>query len=200
MAPKAALRPFQMASDCTADSLSRITAGSWRAQIVLILVSCSSISPGDPSTSTINKASTSVGYPALANRSQAMIAGPSMNSIATGNTPALIISETHAPATSLELKPSNMGRAPSGLRKIFNVASVTMPNCPSEPQITPRRSRPAGSRCPPPISMMSPFIKTIFTPSKLLVVTPYFKQWAPPEFIAILPAMAQANWLEGSGA
>jgi hypothetical protein len=38
------------------------------------------------------------------------------------------------------------------------------------------------------------------TPSRLLVVTPYFRQWAPPEFMAMLPAIVQASWLDGSGA
>ena len=41
---------------------------------------------------------------------------------------------------------------------------------------------------------------TMVTPSRLLVVTPYFRQCAPPEFMPILPAMAQASWLDGSGA
>jgi hypothetical protein len=50
------------------------------------------------------------------------------------------------------------------------------------------------------MSTMSPCMVTIFTPIRLLVVTPYFRQCAPPEFIAMLPAMAQASWLDGSGA
>jgi hypothetical protein len=45
-----------------------------------------------------------------------------------------------------------------------------------------------------------PRMVTIFTPIRLLVVTPYFRQCAPPEFIAMLPAMAHASWLDGSGA
>jgi hypothetical protein len=63
-----------------------------------------------------------------------------MNSIATGRTPALMMSETQAPATSLESKPISTGRAPSGLRRMRSVASVTTPSCPSEPQISPSRS------------------------------------------------------------
>ncbi len=43
-------------------------------------------------------------------------------------------------------------------------------------------------------------LDTILTPSRLLVVTPYFRQCAPPEFIAMLPAMAQASCEDGSGA
>ncbi len=42
-----------------------------------------------------------------------------------------------------------------------------------------------------------PSIITIFTPSTLLVVTPYLRQCAPPEFMPILPAMVQASWLDG---
>jgi hypothetical protein len=52
----------------------------------------------------------------------------------------------------------------------------------------------------PPSSTTVPSISTMVTPSRLLVVTPYFRQCAPPEFIAMLPAMAQASWLDGSGA
>jgi hypothetical protein len=123
-----------------------------------------------------------------------------MNSIATGKTPALMMSDTQAPATSLASNPISTGRAPSGLGRMRKVASVTTPNCPSDPQITPSRSRPPASICGPPISTTVPSISTIVTPSRLLVVTPYFRQCAPPEFIAMLPAMAQANWLDGSGA
>ena len=47
---------------------------------------------------------------------------------------------------------------------------------------------------------MVPSISTMRTPSTLLVVTPYFRQCAPPEFMAMLPAMVQASWLDGSGA
>jgi hypothetical protein len=38
------------------------------------------------------------------------------------------------------------------------------------------------------------------TPSRLLVVTPYFRQCAPPEFMPILPPMVQASCEDGSGA
>ena len=44
-----------------------------------------------------------------------------------------------------------------------------------------------------------PSISTISTPSRLLVVSPYFKQCSPPEFSATLPPMVQAIWLDGSG-
>ena len=123
-----------------------------------------------------------------------------MNSIATGSTPARMMSLTQAPATSLEAKPIKTGRAPSGFRRIRSVASVTTPSWPSEPQTTPSRSRPGASRYAPPSSTIVPSISTIVTPSRLFVVTPYFRQCAPPEFIAMLPAIAQASWLDGSGA
>ena len=116
-----------------------------------------------------------------------------MNSIATGRTPALMMSLTQAPATSLLSNPISTGRAPSGLRRMRKDASVTTPSWPSEPQISPSRSYPAASRCAPPSSITVPSICTSVTPSRLLVVTPYFRQCAPPEFIAILPAMAQAS-------
>src|SRR4029450_11493802 len=49
--------------------------------------------------------------------------------------------------------------------------------------------------CLPPISTTVPSSSTILTPSRLLVVTPYFRQCAPPEFMAMLPAIVQDNWL-----
>ena len=66
--------------------------------------------------------------------------------MATGRTPALIISATHAPATSFLSNAIRTGLAPTGLLKIRSVASVTTPNWPSEPQITPSKSRPAESK------------------------------------------------------
>ena len=66
--------------------------------------------------------------------------GRSMNSIATGSTPARMMSATQAPATSLEANPISTGRAPSGFARMRSVASVTTPSCPSEPQTSPSRS------------------------------------------------------------
>ena len=66
--------------------------------------------------------------------------GRSMNSIATGSTPARMMSLTQAPATSFEAKPISTGRAPSGFFRMRRVASVTTPSWPSEPQTTPSRS------------------------------------------------------------
>ena len=47
---------------------------------------------------------------------------------------------------------------------------------------------------------MVPSISTMRTPRTLLVVTPYLRQCAPPEFMAMLPPIVQASWLDGSGA
>jgi len=123
-----------------------------------------------------------------------------MNSIATGRTPARMMSATQAPATSEEEKPISTGRAPSGFGRMRSVASVTTPSWPSEPQTRPRRSSPPASMCAPPSSTTVPSISTTVAPSRLFVVTPYFRQCAPPEFMAMLPAIAQASWLDGSGA
>ena len=41
---------------------------------------------------------------------------------------------------------------------------------------------------------------TRVSPSTWLVVTPYFRQCAPPAFSATLPPIVQTGWLEGSGA
>ena len=53
---------------------------------------------------------------------------------------AAMIADTQAPAASLEAKPSSIGRAPSAARRMRTVASVTMPNWPSEPMHRPSRS------------------------------------------------------------
>jgi hypothetical protein len=45
--------------------------------------------------------------------------------MATGRTPALIMSATHAPATSFLSNAIRTGLAPTGLLKIRSVASVT---------------------------------------------------------------------------
>ena len=41
---------------------------------------------------------------------------------------------------------------------------------------------------------------TTSTPSTWLTVTPYLSVCGPPEFVATLPPIVQAPWLEGSGA
>ncbi len=66
--------------------------------------------------------------------------GLSMNSSATGITPAPMIASTAAPAISTLPKAASMARAPSGERRTRTVTSVTMPNCPSEPVISPSQS------------------------------------------------------------
>ena len=65
-----------------------------------------------------------------------------MNSIATGMMPAPMIAATQPPAASLVGKPKSTGRASSGIGRMRNVASVTMPSWPSEPTTRPSRSRP----------------------------------------------------------
>ena len=123
-----------------------------------------------------------------------------MYSMATGSTPERMIRATHSPATSALSNPISMGRAPSGRGRIRSVASVTMPSCPSDPQIRPTRSSPAAPGSGPPSSTISPVASTSVTPIRLLVVTPYFRQCAPPEFMPMLPAMVQASCEDGSGA
>ena len=131
----------------------------------------------------------------------ARMQGRSMNSMATGRTPALMMSATQAPATSFESKPIRTGRAPSGLRQdaqrgLGHDAKLPFGPADHAQKVQPRRVAPWA----PPSVTTVPSIRTSVTPSRLFVVTPYFRQCAPPEFIAMLPAMAQASWLEGSGA
>ncbi len=62
-----------------------------------------------------------------------------MYSIATGMMPAPMIAAVQAPAASTEPKPSGRARALGGAQDP-HARSVTMPSCPSEPQIRPSRS------------------------------------------------------------
>jgi len=47
---------------------------------------------------------------------------------------------------------------------------------------------------------VSPCAVTKSAPRTWLVVNPYFRQCAPPEFSARLPPIEQICWLDGSGA
>jgi hypothetical protein len=86
------------------------------------------------------------------------------------------------------------------LRSSRTVTSVTMPRVPSEPSTTARRSGPTWSRPSPPSVTTLPSGVTNVTPYTWLVVNPYFRQWAPPEFSATLPPIVHTIWLDGSGA
>ena len=61
MAPKADLRPFQIAALCSALWLMRSTLGAKRLAMSPMALSRSAISSSEPSTSMISSASTSVG-------------------------------------------------------------------------------------------------------------------------------------------
>src|SRR5262249_30918499 len=59
------------------------------------------------------------------------MAGPSMISIPPGMIPAPMMRETHSPASSDVVKPTNTARAVSGFLKMRTVTSVTTPDHPS---------------------------------------------------------------------
>src|SRR5439155_1592975 len=80
------------------------------------------------------------------------------------------------------------------------VARVTMPNVPSAPTTRPTRSYPGRSSTAPPSATTSPDGSTSSTPRTWFVVTPYLRVCGPPEFLAMLPPMVHAGWLDGSGA
>src|SRR2546428_585647 len=77
---------------------------------------------------------------------------------------------------------------------------VEIPKLPSEPTNTPTRSGPHGSPPGLPSSTTAPVASTTSSASTWFAVTPYFRQWGPPEFSATLPPSVHALWLEGSGA
>ena len=78
--------------------------------------------------------------------------------------------------------------------------SVAIPSVPSEPTNAPSRSGPGDSRAKPPSRTTSPSGSTATRPVTWLVVKPYFRQCAPPEFSATFPPIVQTCWLDGSGA
>jgi len=87
----------------------------------------------------------------------------------------------------------------SGRGWMLTSTSVAMPSVPSLPTKRPRRSRPGGSSASPPRWAVSPSGRTTSRPTTWLVVTPYLRQWGPPEFSATLPPRVAAFWLAGSG-
>jgi hypothetical protein len=72
--------------------------------------------------------------------SAASMARASIISIAAGSTPALMIDEVAAPASSVEGNPASSVRTSWGSRTSRTVAAVAMPSVPSEPTTAPSRS------------------------------------------------------------
>ena len=99
-----------------------------------------------------------------------------------------MMSLTALPACSASGKSATSVRTASGLRSNRTMISVTTPTVPSEPTITARRSGPTWSNESPPTVTTLPSAHTIVSPRTWLVVKPYFRQCAPPEFSATLPA------------
>ena len=123
-----------------------------------------------------------------------------MNSIAAGTTPSAMMAATHSPAAGTVSNDAIRVRVTGALRRIFTTTSTTTPSSPSEPVTRPSRSSPPWQPDLPPSVTISPPGTTMVTPSRLLVVRPYFRQCSPPLFSATLPPMVQATWLDGSGA
>ena len=112
--------------------------------------------------------------------------------------PAPMMAATQAPAASLD-----RSRAASGarLRPLLSAS----PSLGDDAELAFRPDDEARSRSRPDRDSAADIedlavISTMRTPSRLFVVTPYFRQCAPPELVATLPPRVQAIWLEGSGA
>ena len=130
------------------------------------------------------------------------MAGLSMNSIATGNDPGSD-DGGHAGARGPRSRESRRENGP----RIFRAAQDAHDRLGDDSDLTlgphgeakevEGRANPAPRRRK---STSVPSIRTMRTPSTLLVVTPYLRQCAPPEFIPILPPIVQASWEDGSGA
>ena len=68
------------------------------------------------------------------------MARASIISMAAGMTPAAMIADVAAPASSVERKPARRVWTSSGSRVRRTVTAVTMPSVPSEPTRAPSRS------------------------------------------------------------
>src|SRR5690349_23364379 len=80
------------------------------------------------------------------------------------------------------------------MRRIMRVA---MPSVPSEPTKTPHTSYPGQSGDLPPMCTREPSGNTTSSPKTCVVVKPYLRQCAPPEFSATLPPILHTDCDDG---
>src|SRR5690606_41971870 len=66
------------------------------------------------------------------------------------------------------------------------------PNKPSEPVKRASRSNPGASKASDPNTSSSPSIVSTLSCSMLCRVSPYFRQWTPPEFYVTVTPIEQA--------
>jgi hypothetical protein len=114
--------------------------------------------------------------------------------------PAAITADVAAPAASGVANAASRVRTVSGSRVSFTVTSVAMPSVPSEPTNAPTRSYPGASGARPPRRTRSPSGVTTSSAVTWVLVKPYLRQCAPPEFSATFPPIEHTCWLDGSGA
>src|SRR3954451_23222251 len=119
--------------------------------------------------------------------------------MAPGTTPRVTISPTASPAAWVESKNATSVLTVSGTGITRSHAFVATPSVPSEPTNVPSSSWPGASSPGPPSHIISPSGRTTSRPQTYVVVKPYLKQCAPPEFSATLPPIEQTIWLDGSG-
>src|SRR3954452_17301016 len=127
------------------------------------------------------------------------MASSSIISIAPGTTPLVTISPTASPAARVESKNATSVLTVSGTGTTRSQAFVATPSVPSEPTNAPRSAWPGAASSRPPSHIISPSGSTTSSPQTYVVVKPYLKQCAPPEFSATLPPIEQTIWLDGSG-
>ncbi len=120
---------------------------------------------------------------------------------AAGIIPWAMMAVTARPASSMESKIPRRVRTPSVIGRSWTSISAAIPKHPSDPTKSPTRSRaPSGDRPAPPSSTTSPSDRTTVNPVTYRPVTPYLRQWGPPEFSATFPPRVQVLCDEGSGA
>src|ERR671932_968246 len=199
IAGNAALRVFQNSWRSVSSRATRTSSDPHASQIFTTSSKRASHSSSAPSSSTSRAAPRPTGYPALAICSLASIASLSIISIAPGTTPLVTISPTASPAACVESKNATSVFVVSGTGTTRSQAFVATPSVPSEPTNAPSRSYPGASSSAPPSQIISPSGSTTSRPVTYVVVKPYLKQCAPPEFSATLPPIEQTIWLDGSG-
>src|SRR3954466_7712252 len=127
------------------------------------------------------------------------MASLSIISMAPGTTPLVTISPTASPAACVESKNATSVLTVSGTGTTRSHAFVATPSVPSEPTTAPSRPSPGAAGPGPRSHTISPSGSTTSSPHTYVVVKPYLKQCAPPEFSATLPPIEHTIWLDGSG-
>src|SRR5260221_150463 len=192
-AGNAALRPDQKRSRSASLCEQRMSVAPLaRITSIIFSISCAT-SSREPYDSARRIASASRSYPAFPKPSTALVASLSIIPTPAGTMPAPMIAATASPALSTSAKEATTTWASSGLGSSFTATSIVIASSPSDPVTSARRSNPGASSASLPRSSTSPSIVITRTFATLCTVSPYVRQWTPPEFSATLTPIEQAS-------